>query len=99
MNKSSNRYERLIELGRKTPQSDGVPYAFEQRVMANLPTIMQPASGWHAWEPALWKLAPMGALMLMLAVAGNWWIPDSSTATDEADQEITATTLALVEEW
>ena len=99
MNKSSNRYERLVELGRKTPQSDGVPYAFEQRVMANLPGLIEPAERWHAWEPALWKLAPVGALMLMLAVAGNLWIPDSSPLSDEADQEIAATTLALVEEW
>ena len=87
-----------MELGLHTPPSDGVPYAFQHRVMANLPLAIETADPWFAWEPVLWRLAPVGALLLMLAVAGNWWIPDSSMITDEADEVVTATAMAVLEE-
>ncbi len=61
---------RLIAVAKSVSYSEGVPYAFEKRIMARLAGRPVP-DRWAAWSALLWRaLAPCCALMI-LAAAGS----------------------------
>ena len=80
--------KKLLESARANPPSDDVPYAFEKRIMAQLPE--KPAFDILAsWNRTLWQAAaPCVAVMLLL---GAWTRfaqhTDSSGETLAADLE------------
>ena len=80
--------KKLLAAARSNPPSDHVPYAFEERIMAQLPA--KPASDILAtWNRTLWQAAaPCVAVMLLL---GAWTRfaqrTDSSRETLAADLE------------
>jgi hypothetical protein len=80
--------KKLVAFARENPPSDDVPYAFEKRIMAQLPA--KPAFDILAtWNRTLWQAAaPCVAVMLLL---GAWTRfvqhPDSSHETLATDLE------------
>src|SRR5256712_8902434 len=80
--------KKLLAAARANPPSDHVPYAFEERIMAQLPA--KPASDiLVTWNRTLWQAAaPCVAVMLLL---GAWTRfaqhTDSSRETLAADLE------------
>jgi hypothetical protein len=60
-------HKKLIAAARSHPPGDGVPYAFEKRVMAHLRARPEP-DAWTLWGRALWRAAaPCVAVTLVLA--------------------------------
>ena len=59
---------KLLAAARANPPGDGVPYAFEKRIMARL-MATAPHDVWAVWSRALWRAAaPCVALALLLGV-------------------------------
>ena len=61
--------KKLFAAARATPPAERVPYAFEQRIMAQL----QPApvaDAWSEWGAALWRAA--GPCVAVMLLAGVW---------------------------
>ncbi|MBI4661254.1 MAG: hypothetical protein HY735_20725 [Verrucomicrobia bacterium] len=68
--------QQLLAAARSNPPSDGVPYAFEQRVMARI-TSECLADVWGLWERLLWRAAaPCVGVMLALTV---WTLMSTSS--------------------
>ena len=88
---------KLIAAARANPPSSRVPYAFEQRIMAQL--AARPAFDDCAlWGRALWRAAaPCVAIMLLL---GAWSLFDlqGSTPTNDLSQQLEQTLLASVDQ-
>src|ERR1017187_8626881 len=89
--------QKLVAAARANPPSDGVPYAFEKRIMARLATrpVMD---DWALWARALWRAAaPRAAVMLLL---GAWWFfaPPSSAPASDLSQQLEQTLLAAVDQ-
>jgi hypothetical protein len=86
---------KLIAAAKAHPPSDAVPYAFEQRIMANLgkaPALDQ----WAEWSRALWRAAaPCAAIALCLAV-WNSFTPAAETASVDLTQDFEQTVLAAI---
>ncbi len=87
---------KLMAAARSTSVNDGVPYAFEKRIMAHL--TAQPVSDhWALWGRALWRgAAPCVAIVMFLSV-WTYLTPDSSDATS-LEQDFENTMLAAVDE-
>jgi len=80
--------KKLLASARANPPNDDVPFAFEQRIMAQLPAI--PAFEILAtWNRTLWQAAaPCVAVMLLLGAWTRFAQPtDSSRETLAADLE------------
>jgi hypothetical protein len=89
--------KKLVAAARANPPSEGVPYAFEKRIMARLATrpVMD---DWALWARALWRAAaPCAAIMLLLG-AWSFFAPHSSTAANDLSQELEKTLLAAVDQ-
>ena len=88
--------KKLVAAARADRPSDHVPYAFEQRIMAQLRALPK-VDGWALWGGALWRAAvPCVAVMLTLgvwALVVSW---DGSSSADLA-VELEGTLLANVE--
>ena len=75
---------KLFADARTVPPADQVPYAFEQRVMANL-RVAAPADAWLLWGRALWRsAAACVALSILLSVWSVWPTGETETATLES---------------
>lgn len=86
---------KLIAAARSKPMADDVPYAFEQRVMAQLRTRLVPDS-WTLWARALWcGAAPCLAIMLLL-VAWFAFAPSLTPSGSDFSQDFDNTVLAAV---
>ena len=61
---------KLLAAARANPPEEGVPYAFEKRVMANLAAV-RPVDEWVWWTQALWRgaAACVGVALLVSAWA------------------------------
>jgi hypothetical protein len=60
--------KKLLAAARADAPGDGVPYAFEKRIMARL-AALPPHDNWAQWSRALWRAAtPCVALALLLGV-------------------------------
>lgn len=83
--KQSELERKLLAAARAHVPSDAVPYAFEQRVMAQLRSLPV-RDAWADWSGALWKaVAPCAAIAITLMV----WNSFSSPA-DNASADLTA---------
>lgn len=66
-------HNKLIAAGRATPADERVPYAFEQRIMAQLAGISPLLDRWAVWGSALWRAAaPCVAVTLLCAAWALW---------------------------
>jgi len=73
---------RLFAEARAVRPVDTVPYAFEKRVMANLPAQV---NGWLLWGHALWRgAAACVALSFLLSIWSIWPQADAEPATLES---------------
>ena len=71
--KNSRLHETFLQAARKLPEDSRVPYSFEERVMASLPTTNPPdalSDALALWSRGLWR-ATLPCLALMLAI-GMW---------------------------
>ncbi len=88
---------KLLAAARTNPPSDGVPYAFEKRIMALL--ARQPLQDpWALWGRALWRAAmPCVAVAVLL---GAWAVFSSkvNTASNDLSQDFERTLLAAVDQ-
>lgn len=75
-----NLHKKLIDVARKNPPGDHVPYAFEKRIMARLGAGSSPRiDEWAQWIRALWSSA---AVCAAVAIAMGVW---SSVPDEEQD--------------
>jgi len=86
---------KLIAVARANPPLETVPYAFDQRVMANLrsgPVV----DAWSDWSRALWRAAaPCVAVAIVL---GIWtaFSPESNAASTDLSQALENTLFVSV---
>ena len=84
---------KLISAARANPPSDGVPYAFEQRIMARLGRSPV-ADVWADWSRALWRAAaPCVAIAVFLGV-WSAFAPGASSTTTDLSQDFEQTIFA-----
>ena len=60
---------KLIAVARKNPPTDGVPYAFEQRIMSRLAARLAP-NVWALWGWPLWRAAL--SCVAITVICGVW---------------------------
>lgn len=90
----------LLAVARRNPPSDRVPYAFEQRVMAQLRSVPTSAAAlWTDWSRGMWKAALSGLAVAVLLVGADGILPDDREETGESlsPDTVEATVLASVE--
>jgi hypothetical protein len=88
--------KRLLAAAKANPPSDAVPYAFEQRIMAQLRARPRP-DHWAWWANALWRaVAPSLGVVLLL---GAWALVAgfSGSLVDSLDAELETTVYAAIE--
>jgi len=84
---------KLIAAARVDTPSDGVPYAFEKRIMARL-AASPVMDAWTLWGRALWRAAaPCVAIMVALA-AWSFLTPRESAPASDLSQALEQTLLA-----
>jgi hypothetical protein len=90
-------HRKLIAAARANPPGDGVPNAFEKRIIARL--AGRPAiDHWALWSRALWRAtAPCAAIMLVFC-AWSWFAPGSSPPSTDLTQEFENTVLAVADQ-
>ncbi len=70
--KAENRMQQLVQLARKIPADDRVPYAFEKRIMARLSLGSVPDL-WTLWGRMLWRaVAPCLGIMILATMWTGW---------------------------
>ena len=89
--------KRLIAAARSNPPGDGVPYAFEKRVMALLAARAVTANP-VLWARGLWRAAvPCMAIALLLGVLAFFYPATNGNAVD-LSQNFENTLLAAVDQ-
>ena len=93
--KPSQLERKLIAAAKANPPTESVPYAFEQRIMANLGKVPV-IDLWADWSRALWRAAaPCVAVALALGVWHAYADHMNNGATD-LSQDLERTVLASV---
>ena len=91
--KNSRLHETFLRAARKLPEDRRVPYSFERRVMASLPTANSPdalSDALALWSRWLWR-ATLPCLALMLAI-GMWsFFANEHMSTDPLVSDIEMT--------
>ena len=94
--------QRLIAAARAQPPGVGVPYAFEQRIMAHIRARHLP-DAWASWSQALWRAAaPCVALAVVLLVwsaVSPVATGDTHTLTDDLESAVMAGIPHLDDVW
>jgi len=72
---------KLIAVARKNPPGDGVPDAFEKRIMSRLRAASSP-NAWALWGRPLWRAA---VSCVAITVLCGLWSYASRPGTDNAD--------------
>ena len=89
--------KKLIAAARANPPGDGVPYAFEKRVMALL-AARTPNGNPVLWVRGLWRAAVSClAIALMLGVWA-FFSPAAGAGTGDLSQNFESTLLAAVDQ-
>lgn len=84
---------QLLEAARRNSPSDRVPFAFERRVMAHLPSIVRPdVAGLVFWTRGFWRaaLSGMAAAAIMMGSLGlvsDRGMDDGESVSAEALEE------------
>src|SRR5262245_4746878 len=86
---------KLVAAARLDIPSDGVPYAFEKRIMARLQAI-KPLDSVTFWSRALWYGA--GACAAITLVVSAWSLAPASLQSNAADlsQDLDTAVFAMV---
>jgi len=89
---------KLIAAARANPPGDGVPYAFEKRVMALLAARGGVTDRLVLWVRGLWQAA--ASCMAVAALIGAWafFNPAASANADDLAQNFENTLLASVDQ-
>ena len=90
---------KLIAAARTAPPRQDVPYAFEKRIMALLPSLDAAKSDHSSWwSRALWRAAaPCVAIMLLLS-AWTFLTPKPAPPVTDLSQELENTLLAAADQ-
>ncbi|MFZ1071806.1 MAG: hypothetical protein WAO21_00065 [Verrucomicrobiia bacterium] len=88
---------KLLAAARADTPADRVPYAFEKRVMALLPSRAG-ADQWASWTRGLWQAAV--SCMAIALLLGAWIFFSSTASSDSTDlsQNFESTLLASVDQ-
>ena len=87
---------KLIAAARANAPEDHVPYAFEKRIIALIPS-MTPADSTAQWVRGLWQAAASCAAIALLC--GAWTLFSPGTASgDDLSQNFETTLLASVDQ-
>ena len=82
--------KKLYAAARRDLPSDGVPYAFEKRIMSRLAGREVP-DAWAAWGASLWRAVAPCFLVTLLVGVGAWaWSPP----VDDLHEQLDAVLLA-----
>ncbi len=89
---------KLLAAARAVPPGDGVPYAFEQRVMARLRRVPV-LDVWALWARGLWRAAaPCVGIMVLLSAWSLLAPGPKPAATNDLSQELENTVLAAADQ-
>jgi hypothetical protein len=77
---------KLLTAARAAPPPDHVPFAFVNRVMANLPPATRP-DAWAEWAGGLWRAAVSGLAVLVLSGLWAFW-PAAGALGDDLDTAV-----------
>ena len=88
--------KKLIATARASKPSDHVPYAFEKRIMALIPSKAQAESA-MLWVRGLWQAAASCAVIALLCGAWSFFNPAASSS-DDLSQNFETTLLASVDQ-
>jgi hypothetical protein len=88
--------KKLIGAARAHTPEDRVPYAFEKRIMALIPTI-QPTDSAVLWVRGLWQAAVSCAAIALLCGAWSFFNP-ATNISDDLSQNFESTLLASVDQ-
>lgn len=83
---SERALNRLLNVARQTPVGDGVPYAFEKRIMAHI-RESGVADPLFFWVRALWRSVPVFAVVCTIAFVITSAQPPASDVTLQASFE------------
>lgn len=87
---------KLMAVARADPVPEGVPYAFEQRVMARV-GLLGSVDPWAAWGTVLWRaVAPCLGLAFVLC-AVTWSSGAFGEAAPPLDDALESTLLAVTD--
>jgi hypothetical protein len=89
--------KKLIAIARANPPGDGVPYAFEKRVMALLAARGAAADRLALWVRGLWQAAVSCMAVALLLGAWAFFNPAAASA-DDLSQNFENTLLASVDQ-
>lgn len=85
--------KKLFAAARRAPPRDGVPYGFEQRIMARLSA--RPALDlWAVWARGLWRAAAPCVGVMLLLVGWTVLTPGQSLPDNDLAQELENTIFA-----
>ncbi len=87
---------KLIAAARANPPGEGVPYAFEKRVMALL--IARTTDHLAVWVRGLWQAAVSCVAVALLLGVWAFFNPSASTNADDLSQNFENTLLASVDQ-
>lgn len=88
---------KLYAAARAHTPSDRVPYAFEKRVMAHLPSRSARDAISAFWARTLWRAAASCLAVTLLLSAWSWLAPRNSQSTDLV-QDLENTVLAATDQ-
>lgn len=73
----------VLKAARRNPPEDRVPYAFEQRVMAQVRSRTREAnSDGMTWLVGFWRAALSGSALALLLVVANGLMPDPGVSEE-----------------
>ncbi len=87
---------KLIAVARANKPDDRVPYAFEKRIIALIPTTA-PMDGLAMWVRGLWQAAASCAVIALLCGAWAFFNPAGNSG-DDLSQNFETTLLASVDQ-
>lgn len=87
---------KLIAAARASRPDDRVPYAFEKRIIALIPTVA-PTDGAALWVRGLWQAAASCAVIALLCGAWAFFNP-AAKSSDDLAQNFETTLLASVDQ-
>jgi hypothetical protein len=90
-------HRKIIAIARRNPPRDGVPLAFEKRIMSLLWERPAP-DPWELWARALWRGAMVCLVVTVLFGALSLLSPRGGTAQNDLSQDFETTMLASLDQ-
>lgn len=90
--------KKLIAAARANPPGDGVPYAFEKRVMALLASPRAVGDNVLLWTRGLWRAAVSCMAIALLLGAWAFLYPAANGSAEDLSQNFENTLLAAVDQ-